>query len=309
MEIVLLGATGSLGSAISEEILSSHGLSGSPVLHTPRRGELDLFSFESVVSFFDSVQPQVVIDAAGQLEIGESGFPNLDITRNLVLALEASSFSGTLIRFGSALAYGALQQARTSGFREDEFQNSLQSLSGSSFGIYAQDKRLATLETLGFAGDFKIVNLMLSNLYVPERLLTSSTRKHVIPSTIARLAKAYLQGQQHVQVPSPLHITREFTHVGDIAAWVNSKLSGLDDLPNMLNLGSGQALSIEDVNVRISSLFGSPFSFQGTDDDSSQGAPFSSRLDSGLAISVHHWNPREDAFAKLLEEFPLALRG
>jgi nucleoside-diphosphate-sugar epimerase len=307
MEIVLLGATGSLGSAIKEEILRSQELLGKLTLNCPGRRELDLLSPDSALEFFQLSCPDVVIDASGQLNIGNAAFPNLEIAKNLIAALEFSRFKGALLRFGSTLAYGTKLPAKSLGFREIEFRSDSISVDAPPLGLYAQDKRLSTLETLGFAGDFKVINLILSNLYVPERLLTQSTRKHVIPSTVARLSKALTIGNSAIQVPSPLHVTREFTHVGDIASWIISQLNTVHELPSLLNLGSGQSLSMGDLNQKIASLFGASFTFEGTDGDSPHRASFSSRLDSGLARNHHEWNPREDVFANFVDEFPDAL--
>ena len=99
---------------------------------------------------------------------------------------------------------------------------------------------------------------MPSNLYGP-RDNYHPENSHVLPALIQRFHTAATEGHKEVSIWGSGKARREFLHVDDLASAIVFLLQ-LDDPPDMVNVGTGQDISIRELAEIISEVVG----FQGT---------------------------------------------
>lgn len=80
--------------------------------------------------------------------------------------------------------------------------------------------------------------VVASNLYGPGDHFAGD-RAHLVAAALAKVHAAHLAGEPTVTIWGDGTARREFTYVGDLAAWVVSRLHRLEEQPPVLNTGAG----------------------------------------------------------------------
>lgn len=127
-----------------------------------------------------------------------------------------------------------------------------------------------------------------SNLYGPYDHYDAATA-HLIAAALGKMHAAVTTGASTVEVWGDGTARREFTYVGDLAAWVVDQLGRLAAWPVALNLGCGVDHSIADFYREAARVtgFSGELSF-----DSSKPAGVPRRLLDSTAARGLGWNPQ-----------------
>ena len=303
--IYIAGHTGLIGSAITRRLRKK----GFDNLLLQKHDDLELTNKLEVDDYFDKMQPDYVVLAAGRVGgiIENKSFPadflniNLSIQLNV---LNAAHMTGVkkLILFSSSCMYPREcpqpmpETALLSGKPEPT------SIS------YAVSKLAGMQMCLAYNqqyGEQRFIPVIPNNAFGPNDNFNPESG-HVLSALIRRFHEAMLNDAESITLWGTGSPCREFVHTDDIAEAVTTLLSGDTskiDLP--LNIGLGYDISIRGLAEKISKIIG----YKGEIDwDTSKpdGAPHklldSSRIhDFGWHASIDLDNGLKDTYQWYLE--------
>jgi GDP-L-fucose synthase len=219
--------------------------------------ELDLRDQQAVKDFFETTQPDIVIDAAARVGgiLANNNFPynflmeNLQIQNNLI----DFSFKYNVEKFiflGSSCIYPKLAPQPLQ--EESLLTSSLESTN--EWYAIAKITGVKACEALKkqFGKDF--ISLMPTNLYGTHDNFDLET-SHVMPAMIRKFHEAKIAGNTPVELWGTGTPMREFLHVQDLAdAVVFSIENQLSE--SLYNIGSGKDITIKDLAMLIQRITG-----------------------------------------------------
>jgi GDP-L-fucose synthase len=219
--------------------------------------ELDLRDQQAVKDFFETTQPDIVIDAAARVGgiLANNNFPynflmeNLQIQNNLI----DFSFNYNVKKFiflGSSCIYPKLAPQP---LQEESLLTSSLEPTNEWYAI-AKITGVKACEALKkqFGKDF--ISLMPTNLYGTHDNFDLET-SHVMPAMIRKFHEAKMAGNTPVELWGTGTPMREFLHVQDLAdAVVFSIENQLNE--SLYNIGSGSDITIKDLALIIQEITG-----------------------------------------------------
>ncbi len=252
-KIYIAGHNGMVGKAIWNA-LSAKGYTN---LIGKSSKELDLRDQQAVKDFFETTQPDIVIDAAARVGgiLANNNFPynflmeNLQIQNNLI----DFSFNYNVKKFiflGSSCIYPKLAPQP---LQEESLLTSSLEPTNEWYAI-AKITGVKACEALKkqFGKDF--ISLMPTNLYGTHDNFDLET-SHVMPAMIRKFHEAKIAGNTPVELWGTGTPMREFLHVQDLAeAVVFSIENQLNE--SLYNIGSGSDITIKDLALIIQEITG-----------------------------------------------------
>ena len=252
-KIYIAGHNGMVGKAIWNA-LSAKGYTN---LIGKSSKELDLRDQQAVKDFFETNQPDIVIDAAARVGgiLANNNFPynflmeNLQIQNNLI----DFSFNYNVKKFiflGSSCIYPKLAPQP---LQEESLLTSSLEPTNEWYAI-AKITGVKACEALKkqFGKDF--ISLMPTNLYGTHDNFDLET-SHVMPAMIRKFHEAKMAGNTPVELWGTGTPMREFLHVQDLAdAVVFSIENQLNE--SLYNIGSGTDITIKDLALIIQEITG-----------------------------------------------------
>lgn len=252
-KIYIAGHRGMVGSAVWRALENA----GYENLIGRNSKELDLRSQAAVDAFFDSEQPEVVIDAAAKVGgiLANDTFPyaflmeNMQIQNNLIDAAHRFDVQ-KFIFLGSSCIYPKLAPQPL----KEEYLLTAPLEPTNEWYAIAKISGVKACEAIRkeFKKDF--VSLMPTNLYGSNDnfdLLSS----HVLPAMMRKFHEAKLGGNHPVELWGSGVPLREFLHVDDLAQAVLFAIQ--NTLPdNLYNVGVGSDLTIKELALLIQRIVG-----------------------------------------------------
>ncbi len=254
LKVLVVGANGMVGTAVSEKLLKSSKVDE---LTSSTREDTDLFSFKQTEELINKERPDVLIIAAAKVggilynntKRTEFILENLKININL---LEATiKFPEIkIINLGSSCIYPLDAKNPIS---ENEFMNGKLEPTNSPYAM----AKLTAIElgrSLNIQHGHKIINLMPTNLYGPNDYFHESNG-HVIPSLIHKMHNAKINEKTTFEIWGSGSPMREFLYVSELADCIEH-LIDLDTNIDLLNVGSGQEVTIKELAQKIKDTIG-----------------------------------------------------
>ena len=254
LKVLVVGANGMVGTAVSEKLLKSSKVDE---LTSSTREDTDLFSFKQTEELINKERPDVLIIAAAKVggilynntKRTEFILENLKININL---LEATiKFPEIkIINLGSSCIYPLDAKNPIS---ENEFMNGKLEPTNSPYAM----AKLTAIElgrSLNIQHGHKIINLMPTNLYGPNDYFHESNG-HVIPSLIHKMHNAKINEKTTFDIWGSGSPMREFLYVSELADCIEH-LIDLDTNIDLLNVGSGQEVTIKELAQKIKDTIG-----------------------------------------------------
>ncbi len=209
---------------------------------------------------------------------------NLKININVLEScMKLSSIS--IINLGSSCIYPLNAK---DPINEDEYMNGILEPTNSPYAM-AKLTAIELGKNLKYQYGNKVVNLMPTNLYGPNDNF-SSMDSHVIPGLISRMHESKNNNEATFKIWGTGNPLREFLFVDDLSSAVEFVITNnIED--DLLNVGSGEEISIKDLSSKIKDLI----KFKGSlefDDSKPDGNP-RKLLDSSLINSLG-WNSSVD---------------
>lgn len=252
-KIYVAGHRGMVGSAVWRALMAE----GFTNLIGKSSKELDLKNQESVNSFFQKEQPQIVIDAAARVGgiLANNNFPypflmeNLQIQNNLIDAAQHNTVQ-KFIFLGSSCIYPKLAPQP---LKEEYLLTGPLEPTNEWYAI-AKIAGVKACEAIRkqFGKDF--VSLMPTNLYGPFDNFDLET-SHVLPAMIRKFHEAKKNNHADVRLWGSGTPMREFLHVDDLAKAVTFSVK--NRLPEHLyNVGTGTDVTIKQLAETIQKTVG-----------------------------------------------------
>ena len=254
MKVIVFGSNGLVGSSISRILENSAKVDQ---IIKSNRSELDLFKKDDVEEFVKDHQPDVIINAAAKVggihanntKRTEFILENLKINMNVLEScLEMPEIK--IINLGSSCIYPLNAKNPIS---ESEFMNGKLEPTNSPYAM----AKLTAIElgrSLNIQHGHKIINLMPTNLYGPNDYFHESNG-HVIPSLIHKMHNAKINEKTTFEIWGSGSPMREFLYVSELADCIEH-LIDLDTNIDLLNVGSGQEVTIKELAQKIKDTIG-----------------------------------------------------
>tara|TARA_B100001057_G_scaffold386580_1_gene393555 strand:+ start:133 stop:1062 length:930 start_codon:yes stop_codon:yes gene_type:complete len=254
LNVLVLGGNGLVGSAVCRILDGSTKIDK---LFKSTRNDTNLFSIEETKKLISDVKPDVLINAAAKVggiyanDTQRTSFiiDNLKINMNILESC-ISNNKIKILNLGSSCIYP---------LNADNPINEKSIMSGAlepTNSPYAMAK-LSSIE-IGDAMTkeygHKIINLMPTNLYGPNDNF-SETTSHVIPGLISRMYKSKMNSEKNFQIWGTGNPLREFLYVDDLANAIEFLLDH-DTKETLINIGSGNEISINDLAISIKKIIG-----------------------------------------------------
>ena len=253
-KILVLGSGGLVGSAIVRELTK---LNYSNLL-TPLRNELDLLKQKSVLSYFEENKPQHVFLAAAKVGGIHANntyradfiWENLAIQNNVFEAAFKSKVD-RLLFLGSSCIY---PKNAPQPMSEDCLLTSSLEPTNEPYAI-AKIAGLKTTESFRRQYGCKWYSVMPTNLYGQNDNFHLEN-SHVIPGLIARMKKAKAEDSKSFAVWGTGNPRREFLYVDDMARACIHMMNLEDEIPDYVNIGTGEDISIRELAFLIKDILG-----------------------------------------------------
>jgi GDP-L-fucose synthase len=242
--IFLTGGRGMVGRNIRE-----HPRASEWEIYAPSSAELDLTNADDTAAYIKEVSPDIVIHAAGLVGGIHANITNpvafldtnVTIGRNVIMgAYEAGVPS--LLNLASTCMY---PRAAPNPLREDMILTG--ELEPTNEG-YALAKIMSTrlceyIRRENAEAQYK--TLIPCNIYGPHDKFDPE-KSHLIPAIIHKVHMAKVNNEKTVEIWGDGSARREFMYAADLADAVFKAASGMEALPDLLNIGLGHDHSINE---------------------------------------------------------------
>ena len=248
----MTGGAGCLGRSVVRQLLGR----GAKVF-VPRSHEFDLRNAGHVSRLYDAARPQIVIHLAAT--VGGIGItqekPGTFFYNNTIMGLhvieEARRHAlDKIVVIGSVCAYPKLAPIP---LVEETLWDGYPEKSNASYGMA---KRMLLVQCHSYRQEYGLncIYLLPTNLYGPHDNFCARS-SHVIPGMIRKFTEAVKQHANRVTLWGSGEVSREFLYVDDCADAI-VLATEFYDLPEPVNIGSGQEIRIRDLAVLIAQLVG-----------------------------------------------------
>ena len=252
--VLLTGGSGMVG----RNLLEHPAIRNYEIL-APRRTELDLSDFAAVQLYLSKAQPEIVVHAAGKVGGIQAnlrdpvGFllENLDMGRNIVLASFQAGIK-QLINLGSSCMYPRNHQE---SLREEMVLQG--GLEPSNEG-YALAKIVTARHCEYIMRKDKSVHyktLIPCNIYGRHDKF-DPLQSHLLPAIIHKIHQAMQSGLLTVEIWGDGAARREFMYAGDLADAIVRAMDDVGALPNYMNVGLGQDITITEYYQTVGEVMG-----------------------------------------------------
>ena len=257
LKVLVVGANGMVGTAVSEKLLKSNKVEE---LTSSTREDTDLFSYKQTEELINKERPDVLIIAAAKVggifynntKRTEFILENLKININVLESCIPHPHI-KVINLGSSCIYPL---NASNPISEDSFMDGKLAPTNSPYAM-AKLSGIELGRSLKAQFGHKVINLMPTNLYGPNDNF-SETDSHVIPGLIKRMHTAKNNKEKEFKIWGSGKPLREFLYVEDLSKAI-SLLIEKDTDEDILNVGSGQEVSIKELAMKIKNVIG----FQG----------------------------------------------
>ncbi len=252
-KIFIAGHRGLVGGAIVRALQAR----GYKNLITRSRSELDLASQPAVARFFEDTRPEYVFLAAAKVGgiLANSTYPADFLLQNLAIqnnVIDSAYRSGAkkLQFLGSSCIY---PKFAPQPIREESLLTGPLEPTNEWYAI-AKIAGIKMAQAYRKQYGFSAISLMPTNLYGPGDNfdLTSS---HVLPALMRKFHEAKAGGAPEVVIWGTGEPRREFLHVDDLADAAVTLMLDYDE-PEIVNVGTGEDLTIRELAELVASVIG-----------------------------------------------------
>ena len=252
-KIYVAGHKGMVGSAIVRKLKKE----GFDNIITRTSAEVDLRNQQQVTAFFQAEKPDYVFLAAAKVGgihanntyRGEFLYDNLMIQNNVI----HSSYEVGVKKLqflGSSCIYPKLAPQP---LKEDALLTGLLEPTNEPYAI-AKIAGIKLCDAYRAQYGCNFISLMPTNLYGPNDNYDLNN-SHVLPALLRKFHEAKVSGQEQVVVWGTGSPLREFLHVDDLAEACYYLMQHYNE-PHLINVGSGEEISIKDLALLIKEIVG-----------------------------------------------------
>src|SRR6202162_591829 len=251
--VVVTGGHGFLGSFVVDRLRAA----GAKEVVVPRSEKHDLRIQTEALRLYTDTRPDIVIHLAAV--VGGIGAnrenPGRFFYDNAIMGLnviEAARVSG-IEKFVGAGTICSYPKFTPVPFREEDFWNGYPEETNAPYGL-AKKMLLVQLQAYREQYGFNGIHLTPVNLYGPRDNFDLET-SHVIPALIRKCVEAKQTSASEIVAWGTGKATREFLYAEDAAEAIALAAEKYSK-PTLVNLGSGEEISVRDLLEMIRSLVG-----------------------------------------------------
>jgi GDP-L-fucose synthase len=251
--IAVTGAGGFLGSFVLEQL----AVRGYDNVVSVRQKDYDLTHEADVERFYDAVKPDIVLHLAA--EVGGIGanrdnpgryfFANMAMGLHLIEGARRHGIK-KFVQTGTICAYPKFTPVP---FKEDDLWNGYPEETNAPYGI-AKKSLLVMCQSYRQQYGLNAIYLLPVNLYGPRDNFHLHT-SHIIPAIVRKCVEAKERGDREIVAWGTGNVSREFLYVEDCALGLVLAMERYD-LPEPMNLGNGQEVTIRQAIETIARLVG-----------------------------------------------------
>ena len=254
MKVLVLGSNGLVGNSIVKIFNNEPNIKQ---VVGSNRNDTDLFNFKETQDLIESTKPNIIINAAAKVGGIKANnemrvdfiLENLKININFLEACIPYP-EIKIINLGSSCIY-PLNAENPIG--EESLLTGKLEPTNSPYAI-AKISAIEIGRSLSKQYGHKVLNLMPTNLYGPGDNF-SEKDSHVIPGLIYRMHHAKLNGESSFNIWGSGKPLREFLYVDDLSKAIQFLITNeIND--DLINIGSGQEISIFDLSKLIKEIIG-----------------------------------------------------
>lgn len=252
-KIYVAGHRGLVGSAIIRHLEAA----GYTNLITRTRAELDLLDQKAVANFFAHEQPEYVFLAAAKVggilanknSPADFIYKNLQIQNNIIHNAHKSGVK-KLLFLGSSCIY---PKHAPQPITEDTLLTGPLEPTNDAYAV-AKIAGIKMCQAYRTQYGCNFISVMPTNLYGPNDNFDLET-SHVLPALIRRFHEAKANNTPSVTVWGTGSPRREFLHVDDLASACHHLMQTYDE-PNIINIGTGEDVTIKELAETIRDVAG-----------------------------------------------------
>jgi len=252
LKVLLFGSKGLVGSSLAKTLKKSEKIS-ELILST--RNDTDLFVFEETQKLIKEKKPDVIINAAAKVGgiVANNSFRTQFIIENLKINMNilesAVPFPEIkIINLGSSCIYPLNAQTP---IKENQIMTGLLEPTNSPYSM----AKLSAIEigrAISSQYGHTILNLMPTNLYGPNDNFSENS-SHVIPGFFSRMYLKKINNENDFSIWGTGKPLREFLYVDELSEAIEFLLDKEVE-HDLLNIGSGEEVSIKDLALKIKEL-------------------------------------------------------
>ena len=251
--VAVSGGSGFLGSFVVESLRAA----GCGEIIVPRSTEYDLREKSEALRLFEDTRPDILIHlaavvggiGANRANPGRFFYDNAAMGLNVI---EAARIAGVekFVCVGTICSYPKFTPVP---FREENFWNGYPEETNAPYGFA---KKMLLVQLQAYRQQYGLNGIYLApvNLYGPKDNFDLET-SHVIPALIRKCWEAKESRAAEIMAWGTGSATREFLYVVDAAEAIVLAAEKYAK-PDLVNLGSGEEISIRDLLEQIRSLVG-----------------------------------------------------
>src|ERR1700722_950963 len=294
--VVLSGGNGFLGSFVVENLRAAGCLG----IVTPHSQEYDLREKSEALRLYTELRPDIFIHLAAVVGgIGANrANPGRFFYDNAVMginAIEAGRIAG-VEKFVCAGTICSYPKFTSVPFREENFWDGYPEETNAPYGL-AKKMLLVQLQAYREQYGFSGIYLTPVNLYGPRDNFDLES-SHVIPALIRKCIEAKQADAREIVAWGTGNATREFLYVEDAAEAIVLAAEKYSK-PDLVNLGSGQEISVRDLLEMIRTMVGARATVR-WDHSKPDGQPRRS-LDTSRAAQEFGWHAKTSLHTGLKE--------
>ena len=228
------------------------------LVHSPNREELDLTDSKATETYFTTTNIDTVIHCAAYVsgiasnttKKHHSFDSNVMMGLNLIRACIEHGIKN-MINVGSATVYpnDAPQPLREDSLGDGAFEGPIEGYALSKYVVY----RACAMANEQHGVSFKTVHPC--NLFGPYDNFSLETG-HMLPAILHRMHQAKENGNKPIVIWGDGSAKREFLYAPDLADFLNTGLSRFSELPEVMNVGSGVEVSVNEMHQYMAKVIG-----------------------------------------------------
>lgn len=252
-KIYIAGHLGLVGSAIKRKLESLDYVN----IITKTREELDLLNQKDTENFFLKEKPEYVFLAAAKVGgimanktyPADFAYENLQVQNNVIYNAHKNGVK-KLLFLGSSCIYPRLAPQP---MKEEHFLTGPLEPTNIAYAI-AKIAGIITCQSFDKQYNTNFISVMPTNLYGPNDNFSPET-SHVLPALIRKIHFAKINNEPNITVWGTGSAKREFLYVDDLASACVFLMDNYDS-QEIINIGTGEDLSIKELAETIKSIVG-----------------------------------------------------
>ena len=254
MRVLITGGSGMVGKNFLEhptiEKINAFALSHS---------ELDLFNYQAVKEYITKIKPDIIIHVAGRVGGIQANikFPvaflleNLDMGRNIVYSARECGIK-KLINVGSSCMYpkNAPNPLKEEMILKGELEPTNEGYALAKIVVARLCSYISSENP-----EYRYKTLIPCNLYGRWDKFSPKS-SHMIPAAIRKIHLAKESNEKEVEIWGDGTARREFMYAGDLADCLVKAVFDFDTLPDLMNVGLGYDLSVNEYYEAVAEVTG-----------------------------------------------------